>query len=265
MVTPEMCCAQYSMLAAEQRLKVEIERVPIPVYVLQDAGYGEKYFFTPENEDDSDDQVTIEDEIKCAPWNTTRAFISATRGKCLLDQTGIADPTGCGEGFSYVRVSAKPQKTKVSFISLSYNPFTFIQQAANNPKMGTGDSYFRNALKLSQEEVTNVPKRLVTGTNADLRKLPLKEAKEICRDYGVREEEVFLSVSVKKEVFSVNKIREEEINSLSRWEIIDVIRTLSTQAAKARSDFSGILTSATFFIMFLHVSDTFFSVLQTYR
>lgn len=41
-----------------------------------------------------------------------------------------------------------------------------------------------------QEEVTNVPKRLVTGTNADLRKLPLKEAKEICRDYGVREEEV---------------------------------------------------------------------------
>ncbi|KJH47153.1 Bromodomain protein [Dictyocaulus viviparus] len=124
MVTPEMCCAQYSMLAAEQRLK--------------DAGYGEKYFFTPENEDDSDDQVTIEDEIKCAPWNTTRAFLSSMRGKCLLDQTGIADPTGCGQGFSYVRVSQKPQK----------------------------------------------------------------------------------------------------INALSRWEIIDVIRTLSTQAAKAKADSS---------------------------
>uniref|UniRef100_A0A914V608 Transcription initiation factor TFIID subunit 1 histone acetyltransferase domain-containing protein n=1 Tax=Plectus sambesii TaxID=2011161 RepID=A0A914V608_9BILA len=77
MVTPEMCCAQYSMLAAEQRLK--------------DAGYGEKYFFTPENEDDSDDQVTMEDEIKCAPWHTTRAYISAMKGKCLLDQTGMAD------------------------------------------------------------------------------------------------------------------------------------------------------------------------------
>ncbi|KAE9415430.1 hypothetical protein Angca_006843, partial [Angiostrongylus cantonensis] len=185
MVTPEMCCAQYSMLAAEQRLK--------------DAGYGEKYFFTPENEDDSDDQVTIEDEvgirclrlrfflfnqsivflkIKCAPWNTTRAFLSSMRGKCLLDQTGIADPTGCGQGFSYVRVSQKPQK----------------------------------------DDTPAVPKRLVTGTNADLRKLPLKEAKEICRDYGVRE---------------------EEINALSRWEIIDVIRTLSTQAAKAKADSSG--------------------------
>ncbi|TKR76013.1 hypothetical protein L596_017223 [Steinernema carpocapsae] len=169
MVTPEHCCSQYSMMAAEQRLR--------------DAGYGERYAFAPENEDDSDDQVTIEDEIKCAPWNTTRCFIQASKGRCLLDQTGIADPTGCGQGFSYVRVSNKPQKVKI--------------------------------------DVPQMPKRLVTGTNADLRKLPLKEAKEICREYGVRE---------------------EEINSLSRWEIIDVIRTLSTQAAKSRSDGNGELS-----------------------
>lgn len=38
-------------------------------YALQDAGYGEKYFFTPENDDDSDDQVTIEDEVnKLCTW-----------------------------------------------------------------------------------------------------------------------------------------------------------------------------------------------------
>lgn len=55
----------------------------------------------------------------------------------------------------------------------------------------------------------------MTGTNADLRKLPLKEAKQICRGYGVKE---------------------EEISALTRWEIIDVIRTLSTQAAKATKD-----------------------------
>jgi transcription initiation factor TFIID subunit 1 len=165
MITPEMCCANYSMLAAEQKLK--------------DAGYGEKYIFAGDVENDSDDEVTIEDEIKCAPWNTTRAFLAAQRGKCVLDQSGIADPTGCGAGYSYVRVTAKPQK----------------------------------------EDIPQVPKRLVTGTNADLRKLPLKEAKEICKQYGVRD---------------------EEINALSRWEIIDVIRTLSTQAAKARSDVSGM-------------------------
>ncbi|KAI1718220.1 bromodomain-containing protein [Ditylenchus destructor] len=165
MVTPEMCCAHWSMLAAEQRLR--------------DAGYGDKYFFTPENEDDTDEEAAMEDELKCAPWNTTKAFLAAVKGVCILDQTGIADPTGCGQGFSYVRVSQKAQK----------------------------------------EEVPQVPKRVVTGTNADLRKLPLKEAKEICREYG---------------------LKEEELNSLSRWDIIHVIRTLSTQAAKARSDFSGM-------------------------
>ncbi|CAI2299008.1 unnamed protein product [Caenorhabditis sp. 36 PRJEB53466] len=172
MVTPEMCCVQYSMMAAEQRLK--------------DAGYGEKYFFTPENEEGSDDEVTIEDEIKCAPWNTTRAFLASQREKCLLDQTGIADPTGCGQGFSYVRVSQKPHK---------------------------------------DENATPVPKKLVTGTNADLRKLPLKEAKQICRGYGVKE---------------------EEINALTRWEIIDVIRTLSTQAAKATKEGETISGMARF-------------------
>jgi transcription initiation factor TFIID subunit 1 len=139
-----------------------------------------RHFLTPENDDDSDDQVTIEDEIKCAPWNTTRAYISASKGKCLLDQTGIADPTGCGQGFSYVRVTQKPQK----------------------------------------DDMPQMPKRLVTGTNADLRKLPLKEAKDICRSYG---------------------IKEDEINALTRWEIIDVIRTLSTQVAKTgNADFSGM-------------------------
>lgn len=105
------------------------------------------------------------------------------KGKCLLDQTGIADPTGCGEGFSYVRVSAKPQKAKVSFVSFIAYIITIYSLPVS--------SKFASFCKFLQEEVTNVPKRLVTGTNADLRKLPLKEAKEICRDYGVREEEVF--------------------------------------------------------------------------
>ncbi|XP_003373355.1 putative bromodomain protein [Trichinella spiralis] len=136
MITPEICCAYYSMLAAEQRLK--------------DAGYGEKYFFTPEEDEDEDDQVKMADEIKCAPWNTTRAYISAVNGKCLLDITGVADPTGCGEGFSFVKLSSKPQK----------------------------------------EEVPPPVKKNVTGTDADLRKLSLKDAKQLLREFGVQEEEV---------------------------------------------------------------------------
>ncbi|VDP35398.1 unnamed protein product [Soboliphyme baturini] len=163
MITPEMCCAYYSMLAAQQRLK--------------DAGYGEKYFFTPEEGEEDEDHVKMADEIKCAPWNTTRAYISASKGKCLLDLSGVADPTGCGEGFSYVRLSSKPQK----------------------------------------EELPTPVKRTVTGTDADLRKLSLKDAKQLLKEFGVKD---------------------EEIKSLTRWEIIDVIRTLSTQ--QARMGGSGI-------------------------
>lgn len=50
----------------------------------------------------------MDDEVKVAPWNTTRAYIQAMKGKCLLQLTGPADPTGCGEGFSYVRMPNKP-------------------------------------------------------------------------------------------------------------------------------------------------------------
>jgi transcription initiation factor TFIID subunit 1 len=92
-------------------------------------------------------------QVKTAPWNTSRAYISAMKGKCLLDLTGPADPTGCGEGFSYVKVPNKPQ-----------------------PR---------------DEGKDNTPvKRTVTGTDADLRKLPLKDAKQLLRKFGVPESEV---------------------------------------------------------------------------
>ncbi|XP_059489774.1 transcription initiation factor TFIID subunit 1 isoform X2 [Neocloeon triangulifer] len=162
MVSPEQCCAYLSMIAAEQRLK--------------DAGYGEKFLLTPqEDENDEEMQLKMDDEIKVAPWNTTRAYVQAMKNKCLLQLTGPADPTGCGEGFSYVRVPNKP-----------------TQQ--------------------SKEEQEAQPKRTVTGTDADLRRLSLNNAKELLRKF---------------------QVPEEEIKKLSRWEVIDVVRTLSTEKAKA--------------------------------
>lgn len=160
MVSPEQCCAYFSMIAAEQRLK--------------DAGYGEKSIFVQQDDDDEEMQLKMDDEIKVAPWNTTRAYIQAMKGKCLLQLTGPADPTGCGEGFSYVRVPNKPTQSK--------------------------------------EEQESQPKRTVTGTDADLRRLSLNNAKALLRKFGVPE---------------------DEIKKLSRWEVIDVVRTLSTEKAKA--------------------------------
>merc|ERR1711953_602311 len=109
--------------------------------------------------------------------NTTRAYILAMKGKCLLQLTGPADPTGhAGEGFSYVRIPNKPT---------------------------------------NKEEQEQQPKRTVTGTDADLRKLPLKDARNILRKNGVPE---------------------KEIMRLSRWEVIDVVRTLSTEKVKSGDD-----------------------------
>lgn len=103
----------------------------------QDAGYGEKFLFTPED-DDEDLQLKMDDEIKVAPWNTTRAYIQAMKGKCLLQLTGPADPTGCGEGFSYVRMPNKPMTRVMKFPSYhSYNflKFLFVLSSASIQKL----------------------------------------------------------------------------------------------------------------------------------
>lgn len=74
------------------------------------------------------------------------------KGKCLLQLHGVADPTGCGEGFSYVKVPNKPT---------------------------------------TKEEAKEMPaKKTVTGTDADLRRLYLRDAKQLLRKFGVAESEV---------------------------------------------------------------------------
>ncbi len=70
MVTPEQCCAFFSMIAAEQRLR--------------DAGYGEKSLLAQQDDDDEESAAKLDDEVKCAPWNTTRAYILAMKGTTVI-------------------------------------------------------------------------------------------------------------------------------------------------------------------------------------
>ncbi|XP_023236160.1 transcription initiation factor TFIID subunit 1-like [Centruroides sculpturatus] len=116
-----------------------------------DAGYGEKLIFT-EDENEEDFQGKIDDEIKAAPWNTTRAFIMAMKGKCCLEINGVADPTGCGEGFSYVRL---PNKSLMSV----------------------------------KDENNAFPKKPIVGTDADLRKMSQKKGIQLLRSCGCSIEE----------------------------------------------------------------------------
>lgn len=47
------------------------------------------------------------EQVRAAPWSTTHHFINASKGKYQLSVTGPADPTGCGEAFSYTRLNSK--------------------------------------------------------------------------------------------------------------------------------------------------------------
>ena len=74
MVTPEQCCAAFSMMAAGQRLR--------------DAGYGEKFILAQQDDEDEETAMKMDDEVKVAPWNTTRAYILAMKGERLAEFGG---------------------------------------------------------------------------------------------------------------------------------------------------------------------------------
>ncbi|BFZ58326.1 hypothetical protein PYCC9005_005388 [Savitreella phatthalungensis] len=87
MVDPETVCLVDAMQAGLRQ--------------LEDAGYGKAV----DGDDDKDDNLDIEQML--APWLTSRNFINATQGKAMLQLNGEGDPTGRGEGFSFVRTSMK--------------------------------------------------------------------------------------------------------------------------------------------------------------
>lgn len=89
MVTPEMVCLYESMLVGERH--------------LQDLGYGD----VNDDDENGEGDSKLEVEQQLAPWFATRNFINATQGKAMLKLYGAGDPTGRGEGFSFIRVSMK--------------------------------------------------------------------------------------------------------------------------------------------------------------
>jgi transcription initiation factor TFIID subunit 1, fungi type len=58
-----------------------------------------------EAEKDLDENASI--ELQLAPWRATKNFLAACQGKAMLKLHGEGDPTGRGEGFSFVKTSMK--------------------------------------------------------------------------------------------------------------------------------------------------------------
>ena len=96
LVTPEDCCAYYSAVQAEKR--------------LNDIGLTEELSLY--NENDQDNKESVNYEVKAAPWNTTKAFLSSISGKSLLqlDEFDIKNSDGL---LTYIPVSNKLSKVIV--------------------------------------------------------------------------------------------------------------------------------------------------------
>ena len=55
-----------------------------------DAGFCDKYNLDFDDDDEpSNYSSELNDEILQAPWNTTRAYLGALKGKCLMQVFGI--------------------------------------------------------------------------------------------------------------------------------------------------------------------------------
>jgi transcription initiation factor TFIID subunit 1 len=92
----------------------------------------------------------VAEELELAAWNLTSNFIDSAHFKSILQLTGLGDPSGKGQAYSYLRLPMK---------------------IAN--------------LKKDKEKEAGV---VVTGTESDLRSLTLPQLDALLRQEGVKEE-----------------------------------------------------------------------------
>lgn len=110
----------------------------------------------------------INEQLQLTPWNLTNNYVECHlqgKGSGMLQLGGIGDPTGRGEGFSFVRVPQSRAKKK--------------EEDETNAGGANADS------AAVQKAVA-----AVTGTTADLRKLKMKEAGDVLRNLGLADADI---------------------------------------------------------------------------
>lgn len=91
------------LLAPEQAMLYEAMQVG--QRHLHDAGYSKTAEGTGEKDDDDDNNLDIEQKL--AVWKTTSNYRKAEAQAAWLAVHGEGDPTGRGEGFSFLRTNMK--------------------------------------------------------------------------------------------------------------------------------------------------------------
>ena len=99
----------------------------------------------------------IYEELQLAPWNVTSEYIEVhknAQGTGMMKLTGIGDPSGRGEAFSFLRQAEKPNKG------------------------------------MNTDGALNAQINKITGTDNDLRRLTMKQMADLLRSYGMADPEI---------------------------------------------------------------------------
>lgn len=99
----------------------------------------------------------IFEELQLAPWHLTVEFIDVHKkgeGTGMMKLTGLGDPSGMGEGFS------------------------FLREADSKPSKSVGNAALNSQIKK------------ITGTENDLRKLTMKQMAALLRSYGMPQKKI---------------------------------------------------------------------------
>lgn len=83
---------------------------PEQVCEVEAMGQGLQFWEDSENFNYNENELHLEEGL--LPWNSSRNFINATQMRSMVQIHGPGDPTGCGEGFSFLKASMKGGFTK---------------------------------------------------------------------------------------------------------------------------------------------------------
>ncbi|KAJ8324904.1 hypothetical protein O5D80_006435 [Batrachochytrium dendrobatidis] len=180
-ITPEQVCLYQSTLVGQQRLR--------------DAGYGNDDLLDLQNEED---ESTLDIEVQLAPWVTTKNFVIAASGKGMVRLFGRGDPTGCGEGFSYIRASMKEMFFKSGLSNETKNAFINAKAQATFHKYSIAEQQkeYKEEIdriwtkQLKSLSCTTIPEDTdpadaeLENMRSSKRKLEIEEEKERRRQYG---------------------------------------------------------------------------------
>lgn len=87
--------------------KENTKKLLTPEQVAEVESMSQGLQFMEDNQNFNFDEKLMRLEEKLLPWNITKNFINATQMRAMVQIHGAGDPTGCGEGFSFLKTSMK--------------------------------------------------------------------------------------------------------------------------------------------------------------